>query len=1130
MPSCSQEETQDSDLLRREPPYWFTFTTNAKMRWYGRRVLDVLVEEFRDRTKHYYNWAIHNGLLQINGSPVLPSYIIQNGDVITHRAHKHEPPITRDPVRILHHDEGAARVVVVKPGSVPVHAAGRYLRHTLLELLKSDHGLDRVLTANRLDRLTSGIMITSTTPAAAKKLGMEFEAGKVRKAYVCRVQGRFPEKDTSCEAPLLTLDRQTGVVVSHAIGREAKTLFNRIAYDESSDTSVLYCRPITGRTHQIRVHAQLLGFPIPNDPLYNHSIWTQHPPASIAQIIIPSSSSQGDISQHQTPANANSESTKLLAATHPCAAIIEALKSSKDQGEDFSRLKDEVRFAEWNQQNGWLESHTVTGINADPAQGTLSGTIDGDDSLGYCEECHVPLLPDPKPEDLFIYLHAIRYETNEWSYEDEMPWWALEDWQIPGAQLRAVHRRTEGQGIRPPRLRLFSEAEAAEQLRTNDTSSFNADMALTALPKVATGHASSSVTCLARNRKDSFVLELKPFSSPNYTEGRILETTETPPLVLEIFRGLEDFARRDFVTRLDISDEATAELRTALHSSYLLTPRSLSDSALQMPLPFVSGKYFLVGMTRLPDELTAKLSEERKLLGTFKWRNKSARQKKKHRRVAEQSANDGGQATEENEEGHEDRAEEPSPAQGIQRLEDGITLSEARMKSIIERLWKDNVGEFHKVLDAWAKHLKSRGRLPSGKDTRWSWRASVDRSAYHFPTLVTTQLEGVLADCIWRTFNGEARIDKGEYIAHPVSLKEPDLDVRLVFVPWLAAEEATPSNESDTATSRPKNFAQAWESNPPGSIMLTVKLEHTDDFENLTDSIVSDSTRISGSRELLREASQSSLALAHRPFVSNDLTEGGTALARFRAYSLASLLPIVREDAGKTVSASLRFWEPCVGTGSIAIELAQMLAERKNMISAPEQTITVYGSDVGEEEVKRAREISRLSGWPESVTRDGVRLRIEHLDLANLATSATQEGDEATGLMGLRDWFEPGTLDGVVTDLPWGRRVLGHGALGGLYLRFVQACVRSLRPGRYAVALTLEHKTMHRALREADGFARKRGEKWTMAIEELSLNDGETSVVERQGQRQAMELEGIRVVGMGLRPYIFLLKKVPLTM
>lgn len=457
-------------LLRHEAPYWHTFTSNAKMRWYGRRILDVLVEEFRDRTKHYYTWAIHKGLLKINGKPVRPTYIVKNGDVITHRTHKHEPAITSDPVRILYHSEEEGRIVVVKPGSIPVHAAGRYLRHTLLELLKSDHGIDRVYAANRLDRLTSGIMVASTTTDAAKTLSADFESGRVRKAYVCRVKGMFPEKEVTCDAPLLTLDRQTGVVISHPSGREARTIFSRLSYDEHSDTSILFCRPLTGRTHQIRVHAQLLGHPISNDPMYSHPIWNQYRPDSLAAIAIPVvvSIPDGKVTLNQAAAHANTESTKALAADPRCAAIINALKNTKDEGEGYSRLKDEIRFTQWNRENGWLEAETAEGINSEPAVGNIARNVTDNEAVGWCEECHLPLLPDPDPSSLFIYLHAIRYETDRWSFEDEMPWWALEDWMEPGAQAKAAERRHLGVSVRPPRVKLYSELKSLKPTEVAD--------------------------------------------------------------------------------------------------------------------------------------------------------------------------------------------------------------------------------------------------------------------------------------------------------------------------------------------------------------------------------------------------------------------------------------------------------------------------------------------------------------------------------------------------------------------------------------------------------------------------------------------------------------------------------------
>ena len=100
--------------LRRLSPYWYEYTTRAKTRWYGRQILEVFTTEFRDRTKEYYTWAIHNGLCTVNGRAVVPTYRIQNSDLIVNRVHRHEPSVTDTPVRILHRDDAHGRIVVVK--------------------------------------------------------------------------------------------------------------------------------------------------------------------------------------------------------------------------------------------------------------------------------------------------------------------------------------------------------------------------------------------------------------------------------------------------------------------------------------------------------------------------------------------------------------------------------------------------------------------------------------------------------------------------------------------------------------------------------------------------------------------------------------------------------------------------------------------------------------------------------------------------------------------------------------------------------------------------------------------------------------------------------------------------------
>lgn len=73
-------------------------------------------------------------------------------------------------------------------------------------------------------------------------------------------------REIICEEPIQTVDHKLGLHSVSSSGRPSKTLFKRIYYD--GDRSIIYCRPFTGRSHQIRVHLHFLGYPIINDPLY----------------------------------------------------------------------------------------------------------------------------------------------------------------------------------------------------------------------------------------------------------------------------------------------------------------------------------------------------------------------------------------------------------------------------------------------------------------------------------------------------------------------------------------------------------------------------------------------------------------------------------------------------------------------------------------------------------------------------------------------------------------------------------------------------------------------------------------------------------------------------------------------
>ncbi|TCD64780.1 hypothetical protein EIP91_003640 [Steccherinum ochraceum] len=539
----TKTSTSSSNGLRKIPPYWYAYTTMAKGRWLGRKILEVVSSEFRDRSMDFYRYALESGVTTINGVVAKPDTIVRNGDRIENVVHRHEPPVTDKPVKVLLHDAEREFIVVEKPGSIPVHPAGRYFKNTLVEILQSDFGFTKVYTVNRLDRLTSGLMILPTSAVRANELTQEFFNGQVGKVYVARCKGRFPEHEVICEKPLLTVDRQMGLNIVHPEGKPAKTVFNLIRYDANTDTSVLRCKPLTGRSHQIRVHLQFLGHPIANDPVYSEKkIWgvklgkggldmtpsdersaPQAPPQfqftaadnpealqSRSSTTTTPSPDAADGDNNGTSDNAQgSEKPALLpretghdiglASPVPLSAeavkVITGLRNMKDEDEDWSRWRDvvfraktalvpNIQMSPLPPQNRRKRGGPVKAAEAEPSDDTLisesttasvrdtaeiphnaivesveiapeapSNQLTAEEAVAklrivetgqtdevtvtevkteemhYCPECYLPIHPDPKPERLYIFLHALRYTTSLGSFETEMPEWAAEGWE-----------------------------------------------------------------------------------------------------------------------------------------------------------------------------------------------------------------------------------------------------------------------------------------------------------------------------------------------------------------------------------------------------------------------------------------------------------------------------------------------------------------------------------------------------------------------------------------------------------------------------------------------------------------------------------------------------------------------------
>jgi len=124
--------------LRKIYPYFFKYQTYAKGRWLGRSLIEVFNTEFRDRDNEFYERAIKDGRVQINGETVDKDYIIKNSDIVAHAIHRHEPPVAHLPVKVVRKDDGV--LIVDKPSSIPVHPSGRYRHNTVLHILMKEQG------------------------------------------------------------------------------------------------------------------------------------------------------------------------------------------------------------------------------------------------------------------------------------------------------------------------------------------------------------------------------------------------------------------------------------------------------------------------------------------------------------------------------------------------------------------------------------------------------------------------------------------------------------------------------------------------------------------------------------------------------------------------------------------------------------------------------------------------------------------------------------------------------------------------------------------------------------------------------------------------------------------------------
>ena len=176
--------------------------------------------------------------------------------------------------KMLHSDDSI--LVVNKPAGLSVLPEGwEPDAPYLVKMLEEEHG--KIWVVHRLDKFTSGVLVFALNAEAHRSLNIQFEKHGVEKVYRAITVGAPPWKERITKFPLrVNVGHKHRTMVDNKNGVRSETRFKILSWIQTSHelaegAALVEAHPMTGRTHQIRVHAYALGYPLLGDILYSAS-------------------------------------------------------------------------------------------------------------------------------------------------------------------------------------------------------------------------------------------------------------------------------------------------------------------------------------------------------------------------------------------------------------------------------------------------------------------------------------------------------------------------------------------------------------------------------------------------------------------------------------------------------------------------------------------------------------------------------------------------------------------------------------------------------------------------------------------------------------------------------------------
>ena len=241
----------------------------------GQRIDNFLLRILKGVPKSKIYQVLRRGEVRVNRGRIKPDYLLKVGDTVR------VPPLRiaeRDRINtpagwlqrlhqaVLHEDDDV--LVVDKPSGLAVHK-GSGLDYGLIEALRELRPEEKYLElAHRLDRETSGCLLLAKTPLALREVQAALNANLIDKRYLTLVRGQWKLGTREVILPLRKNTLRSGerMVVVADDGKPARTRFTPLDLNRSA--SLIEAKIFTGRTHQIRVHAAAINYPIAGDSKY----------------------------------------------------------------------------------------------------------------------------------------------------------------------------------------------------------------------------------------------------------------------------------------------------------------------------------------------------------------------------------------------------------------------------------------------------------------------------------------------------------------------------------------------------------------------------------------------------------------------------------------------------------------------------------------------------------------------------------------------------------------------------------------------------------------------------------------------------------------------------------------------